>query len=161
MQRPITRHVERLNRSLHQVLLSTHRRWSRKIVVVTGDEGYQENMVHWINSAGLIWDHRDWNSKHGACTGLNKSSPYMLCLLVWCFHGTANCRSRCVSLFCLLLGVFPPVRLPSPALVWQFLPCLILFCFVVFGGCLLEDCSFLMRVGGGLDMGREEKAWEE
>lgn len=46
--------------------------------------------------------------------------------------------------------------LPCPASVCGLLPCLAVFCFVVFSGCLLETCSFLMGDGGKVNWRRVE-----
>lgn len=45
---------------------------------------------------------------------------------------------------------FLPMMLPLPALIGEFLVCLIIFCFDMFGCCLLEGCYFLKRKGVSL-----------
>lgn len=58
------------------------------------------------------------------------------------------------------LAFFPPcswdsfsvVRLPCQPLFEGFLPCFIVSCFVLFGCCVLEACSFLKEKRRGLDL---------
>jgi hypothetical protein len=41
--------------------------------------------------------------------------------------------------------------------VGEFLPCLTVFCFIMFGYCLLQACSFLMKHSKGMNWGREDR----
>jgi hypothetical protein len=77
----------------------------------------------------------------------------MFLLLAWCLCGTPNCGSGCVSdSFACSLESFPLFSCLSSFSVRTFaLP----FCFVLFGYCLLEACSFVMGDGGEADMGKK------
>lgn len=69
--------------------------------------------------------------------------------LVFC--GTS---SRAVVSLTLLsaLGTLPPIGLPCQTLMWGLLPWLIASCLVVCGCCHLDDCSFLMKNGRGVEL---------
>lgn len=83
---------------------------------------------------------------------------YMLWMLVYCFCGTPNCGSSYVSdSYACSWDSFPLVGLPCPASVGEFLPCLTVFCFIMFGYCLLQACSFLMKHSKGMNWGREDR----
>lgn len=52
--------------------------------------------------------------------------------------------------------MFPASGLPCPALIGWFLLCLIISCFVTFGCCLLEVCSFVKGNIGERELTRGE-----
>lgn len=56
---------------------------------------------------------------------------------------------------------FPPVELPCTASVWECLPRLVVFCFVMFGCCLIEACSFLKGKGKGVDQEGGREKWRD
>ena len=81
--------------------------------------------------------------------GLYQVSEYMLWLIVWCLCETPNRESSCVSLTLLpvhgthflLLGCLVQPRYEGFVLSY----CILFGCIVLFGGCLLETCSFLKK----------------
>ena len=46
--------------------------------------------------------------------------------------------------------------LVKPCLIELILPCLFMSCFVLFGCCFLESCSFFEEEMGGVDLGDGE-----
>lgn len=58
---------------------------------------------------------------------------------------------------------FPPTGLPCPALIWGFVPCLIVSCYDMFSGYPWDACPFVKGYGGGVDLGErgDEAGWEE
>lgn len=68
-------------------------------------------------------------------------SAYMLWRLAWC---VGFLTVRVVCLFCLLLGLYSPCWVALSHLNMRALPC---FCYI------LEACSFLKRIGGGVQLG--------
>lgn len=111
------------------------------------------------------WNYRDWRGKHWASVGLH------LVLRLYC-----GCSVN-VFLGHLILGIGVSDSFACsgdifhsfwfPCLVSQrgFLPCLtclIVYCFVLYGFCLLETCSFLSGSGfGGAVRRGSMLGWEE
>jgi hypothetical protein len=95
--------------------------------------------------------------------GCTWSSVYILWLLAWWICGTPNSGNRCVfDSFGYSWGSFPPVGFPSPDSIWGPFPGLVVFCFVVFGCCLLEAWYFLKEDRVGVDPGeKRSRGWAE
>lgn len=83
---------------------------------------------------------------------------------------TINSGNRnCPWLFCLILGVFPCARLPSPALILWKMSSLIVTLYDMFYWYQREACCFLKKNGGRVDLGkrgwhagmRREKIWNQ
>lgn len=74
----------------------------------------------------------------------SRPSACMLCLLTWCFGGTYNSGSRCVSdSFACSWDAFPPIRLSCLAQYEDFCLVLTVSYFAMFGCRLLEVNSFM------------------
>lgn len=68
------------------------------------------------------------------------------------FLCTPNNGSRCVYDSCVLWGILPSAGLPSLVSMGRLLPCLTVFCLLLFDYCLLEACTFLKRDGRAIDL---------
>lgn len=108
------------------------------------DGGHQENISHQIDSAGITWAHRYWNSKHLICICLHQGSVYML----WVFGVFVRLLTVRVGVSLTLILAFWTFFLLLTCLsriIGRFSSCLIKSCFVLSGCFLLEDCSFWKR----------------
>lgn len=94
------------------------------------------------------------------------SSACMLWPLSYCFCGTPNSGSVCISdSFACWWDSFPPVGMLCPVSVWGISSCLIVSSFLVYGCFLLEFfIFFLTGNGGGVDRGKRGGnggSWDE
>jgi hypothetical protein len=96
----------------------------------------------------LSWDHIDLEAKAASLELLwvwARFPAHKLWLLVWCFCGTPNSRSRCFFYSCLLLRLLSFYWVAPSTLNMRAFASLSVPCFVLFGCHLLEGCSFLKR----------------
>ena len=77
---------------------------------------------------------------------------YFMVVYLMGFCGTPNNGSRCVYDSCVLWGILPSAGLPSLVSMGRLLPCLTVFCLLLFDYCLLEACTFLKRDGRAIDL---------
>jgi hypothetical protein len=127
----------------------THIRGVEKTVKVRGNGGDQENVTH-----------RDWKGKHRAYMGLYQFLCVYVMAVDWCIFRTLISGTGCISdSFACCWVSFLPIGVLCPNLMWGILPCLIGFCFVLFGCHLLEAYFFLKRKWKGIRLGEKRKVW--
>lgn len=131
------------------------------MMVKLGETNYEDFTKNGIRNFSII--QRNISTSTGLAWVCTRSSAYRLWMLSWCFYKTLKSETRYVSKsFACSWDSFASIKLPYATLIWRFLSCLLVSCFVSFGCCLWEDCSFLkgaewegsvkVRVNGSWDV---------